>query len=339
MRLFLILLAVPVIEIGLFIEIGGWLGTWPTIGLVVLTALIGSILLRQQGLAAMREAQSRLAAGEDPGRLLADGAMILVAGALLLTPGFFTDAVGFLLLVPGVRTVLWTWMRKHIKVAKKHLVFSADEFLNIIKTSLGGIGQMVISMTAWIFLMRILSEIGSAAVAGATITIRFLMFTLMPAWGFANAAATLVGQNLGADRPDRAESAVWRIGWINMVYLILVSFVFYFLSEQLMGFFSTDPEVITIGAEWLRILSYAYFVYGWWMVSVQAFNGAGDTRTPTLINLVFFWAIQIPLSYYLALDLGWAHSGVFWGVLFSEASVGLFTLWLFSRGSWKKAKV
>ena len=117
MRLFLILLAVPVIEIGLFIEIGGWLGTWPTIGLVVLTALIGSILLRRQGLAAMREAQSRLAAGEDPGRLLADGAMILVAGALLLTPGFFTDAVGFLLLVPGMRTVLWTWMRKHIKVA------------------------------------------------------------------------------------------------------------------------------------------------------------------------------------------------------------------------------
>ncbi|MEM7057386.1 MAG: FxsA family protein [Pseudomonadota bacterium] len=115
MRLFLILLAVPVIEIGLFIEIGGWLGTWPTIGLVVLTALIGSILLRQQGVAALRDFQGRLAAGENPGRLLADGAMILVAGALLLTPGFFTDAVGFLLLIPGIRRALWNWGKKHIK--------------------------------------------------------------------------------------------------------------------------------------------------------------------------------------------------------------------------------
>ena len=115
MRLFLILLAVPVIEIGLFIEIGGWLGTWPTIGLVVLTALIGSILLRQQGLAALRDVQGRLMAGEDPGRMLADGAMILIAGALLLTPGFFTDAVGFSLLIPGVRSALWAWGQKHVK--------------------------------------------------------------------------------------------------------------------------------------------------------------------------------------------------------------------------------
>ena len=117
MRLFLILLAVPVIEIALFIEIGGWLGTWPTVGLVVLTAVLGSILLRQQGLAALRDFQGRLAQGEDPGRLLADGAMILVAGALLLTPGFFTDAVGFALLVPGVRGALWGWLQKHVRVA------------------------------------------------------------------------------------------------------------------------------------------------------------------------------------------------------------------------------
>ena len=117
MRLFLILLAVPVIEIALFIEIGGWLGTWTTVGLVVLTALIGSILLRQQGLAALRDFQGRLVQGEDPGRLLADGAMILVAGALLLTPGFFTDAIGFSLLIPGVRGALWAWGSKHVKVA------------------------------------------------------------------------------------------------------------------------------------------------------------------------------------------------------------------------------
>ncbi len=125
MRLFLILLAVPVIEIGLFIEIGGWLGTWPTIGLVILTALIGSILLRQQGMAALRDVQGRLASGENPGRLLADGAMILVSGALLLTPGFFTDAIGFLLLVPGVRTALWNWGKKHIKPVQAQTFTSA----------------------------------------------------------------------------------------------------------------------------------------------------------------------------------------------------------------------
>lgn len=120
MRLFLILLAVPVIEIALFIEVGGWLGTWPTVGIVILTALIGSILLRRQGLAAMRDFQGRLTSGEDPGMLLAEGAMILFAGALLLTPGFFTDAVGFSMLIPAVRKALWAWGRRHIRVASVH---------------------------------------------------------------------------------------------------------------------------------------------------------------------------------------------------------------------------
>ncbi|MES2605652.1 MAG: MATE family efflux transporter, partial [Pseudomonadota bacterium] len=110
-------------------------------------------------------------------------------------------------------------------------------------------------------------------------------------------------------------------------------------SEELIAIFSSDVAVIAIGAEWLRILSYSYFVYGWWMVSVQAFNGAGDTRTPTLINVVFFWLIQIPLSWWFAIQLGWAETGVFWGVFVSETAVGLFTLWLFSKGSWKHARV
>jgi Na+-driven multidrug efflux pump len=124
-----------------------------------------------------------------------------------------------------------------------------------------------------------------------------------------------------------------------MVFLVGVAIVFYFNSYSLVNIFSDDERVIAIGGEWLQIISYSYFVYGWWMVSVQAFNGAGDTRTPTMINLVFFWFIQIPLSYFLAIHLGWEHSGVFWGVFFSETSVGLFTLWLFSRGGWKKAVV
>lgn len=236
---------------------------------------------------------------------------------------------------------LWTLFKggKHIRAWSAHIYWDAKIILNMIRTSLGGIGQMIVSMTSWIFLMRILADIGSEAVAGATIVVRLLMFTLMPAWGFSNAAATLVGQNLGAGHPERAESSVWKIGWYNMAYLVLVSVIYFFNNEALMRIFTEDATVIAIGAEWIRILSYAYFVYGWWMVAVQAFNGSGDTKTPTLINLVFFWFIQIPLSYYLAIQLGWAHSGVFWGVFISETSVGLFTLWLFSRGKWKTVKV
>jgi Na+-driven multidrug efflux pump len=210
---------------------------------------------------------------------------------------------------------------------------------NIVRTSLGGIGQMIVAMTAWIFLMRILAAVGSEAVAAATIAIRLLMFSLMPAWGMSNAAATLVGQNLGAGEPGRAEAAVWRIGWYNMVFTLAVSVVFFLFPRELMGLFTPEPAVVDLGAQWLRILSYSFFVYGWWMVSVQAFNGAGDTVTPTKINLVFFWLIQIPLAWLLALQFDLQATGVFWAVFVSETSVGLFTLWLFTRGKWKTVKV
>ena len=241
----------------------------------------------------------------------------------------------------GVIIQIWTLFKggKHLRTSISQLRWDARVILNIVKTSLGGVGQMIVAMTSWIFLMRILADVGSDAVAGATIAIRIMMFTMMPAWGLSNAAATLVGQNLGAGSPERAESSVWKIGVYNMIFLVGVAVIYFFFNTELMSFFSSDQNVIAIGAEWLQILSYSYFVYGWWMVSTQAFNGAGDTRTPTKINLVFFWLIQIPLCYLLAIRLDWGHSGVFWGVFFSETSVGLFTLWLFSRGSWKKAVV
>lgn len=241
----------------------------------------------------------------------------------------------------GVFIQLWVLFRggKHIRVIPSQIKMSASIISNIIKKSLGGVGQMLVGMTSWIFLMRILADIGSEAVAGATIALRILLFTLMPAWGMANAAATLVGQNLGAGYTERAESSVWRIGVYNMIFMMGVSVIYFVFNESLMRLFTSNPAVISIGAEWLRILSYSYFVYGWWMVSVQAFNGAGDTVTPTKINLVFFWLIQIPLSYFLAITLGWQQSGVFWGVFISETSVGLFTLWLFSRGKWKSMKI
>ncbi len=241
----------------------------------------------------------------------------------------------------GVFMQLWVLFRggKHIQAKFSQIYWDAKIMLNIVRTSLGGVGQMIVAMTSWIFLMRILADIGSEAVAGSTIALRIMMFTLMPAWGLSNAAATLVGQNLGAGKPERAESAVWKIGFYNMIFLVVVSVLYFLLNRWLMTIFTKDAGVIAIGAEWLRILSYSYLVYGWWMVSVQAFNGAGDTKTPTKINLVFFWLIQIPLSYFLAITLGWEHSGVFWGVFISETSVGLFTLWLFSRGRWKTVNV
>lgn len=241
----------------------------------------------------------------------------------------------------GVAMQLWMLLRgsRHIRVAVAQLGLEAQTLWHIVRTSLGGIGQMIVAMTAWIFLMRILAAIGSDAVAGATIALRLMMFTLMPAWGMSNAAATLVGQNLGAGEPGRAEASVWRIGWYNMVLTVGVSVIFFLFPRELMGLFTAEQAVVDIGAEWLRVLSYSYFVYGWWMVSVQAFNGAGDTVTPTLINVVFFWLIQIPLAWLLALQLDLQATGVFWAVFVSETSVGLCTLWLFTRGRWKTVRV
>ena len=241
----------------------------------------------------------------------------------------------------GVLMQLWILFRggQHIRVLGSQLAWRGAVLWNIVRTSLGGVGQMLVAMTSWIFLMRILASIGSEAVAGATIAIRVMMFTMMPAWGMSNAAATLVGQNLGAQQPERAEASVWQIGWYNMAYLVLIAVLFFAFPRQIVGIFSADANVIAIGAEWLRILSYSLFVYGWWMVSVQAFNGAGDTVTPTWINVGFFWLIQIPLAWLLALHLQHGATGVFWAVFVSETSVGLFTLWLFSRGKWKQVQV
>lgn len=243
----------------------------------------------------------------------------------------------------GVGVILQLWLLikggKHLKVLWYQVQINTELMLNMLKTSIGGIAQMFIATTAWVFLMRILAELGNDAVAGATITIRVMMFTIMPAWGLSNAAATLVGQNLGANQPDRAEATVWKIGIYNMIFLVLISLLFYFFNVKLISIFSQDTNVIKIGAKWLEILSYSFFVYGWWMVAVQAFNGAGDTKTPMYINIVFFWLIQIPLAYFLALKYNWNYEGVFWASFISETSVGIFTLWLFSKGKWKTYQV
>ncbi len=241
----------------------------------------------------------------------------------------------------GVLTQVFLLFRggKHIRILKEHLAVHWQTLTHLVRTSLGGVGQMIVGMTSWIFVIRILAGFGSQAVAGATIALRIMMFTMMPAWGMSNAVATLVGQNLGAGKPDRAERSVWLTGTWIMGFLVAVA-VFYFLfSRSLVGLFSDDAGVIAVGSRWLTIVSYSYFVYAWWMVSVQAFNGAGDTMTPTRINIVFFWLFQIPLAWLLAKRTDLGYAGVFWAVFVSETSVGLFTLWLFTRGKWKTVRV
>lgn len=164
----------------------------------------------------------------------------------------------------GVLAQLYYLFRggRHIKIVAGMIRFNLNVMINMLKTSLGGIAQMIVAMTSWIFLMRILSDIGSEAVAGATISIRIMMFVIMPAWGLSNAAATLVGQNLGAGSPERAESTVWKIGFYNMIFLLGISVLFFCFNKQLVGIFTTDLNVIAIGSEWLQILSYSFFVYG-----------------------------------------------------------------------------
>lgn len=241
----------------------------------------------------------------------------------------------------GVLVQLWVLFKggKHIRVLRSQLQIHWDTVKHIVRTSLGGVGQMIVAMTSWIFVMRIIAEFGSQAVAGATIALRIMMFTMMPAWGMSNAVATLVGQNLGAQRPDRAERSVWLTGFWNMLFLVGVSIFYFLFADRLVGIFTDDAGVVAVGAKWLTIVSYSYFVYAWWMVSVQAFNGAGDTMTPTKINLVFFWLVQIPLAYVMAKVFDLGHTGVFWAIFASETSVGLFTLWLFTKGKWKKVTV
>jgi putative MATE family efflux protein len=209
----------------------------------------------------------------------------------------------------------------------------------LLRLSAGTVGQFLIATSSWVLLMRIVAPFGEAALAGYTIAIRIVVFAFMPAWGLSNAAATLVGQNLGAGQPDRAERSVWLTGLYTMGFLALVTVVFLALAPQLVGIFTTDPEVARVGVEALRTLSYGYVFYAWGMATVQGFNGAGDTRTPTWIHFVAFWLVEIPLAWVLAKHFEWGPSGVFWSVCLSESLLAVIAVVMFRQGSWKRAHV
>jgi len=187
--------------------------------------------------------------------------------------------------------------------------------------------------------LRIIAVFGDAAIAGYTVALRIIIFAILPSWGMSNAAATLVGQNLGAQKPARAERSVWVTGFANMCFLGAVAIVFIVFDEQLIGIFTTDPAVVPYGVSCLRFISYGYIFYAYGMVMVQSFNGAGDTNTPTLINLGCYWLFQIPLAYSLAIPLGFGAKGVFVAITIAESLLAVVSMIVFRRGKWKTLSV
>ncbi|MHA7830017.1 MAG: MATE family efflux transporter [Flagellimonas sp.] len=226
-----------------------------------------------------------------------------------------------------------------IKLMAKDLVLNLKVMISLIKVSLGGIAQFLIGTSSWIFLMRIMSEFGSEVLAGYTIAIRVIMFTLMPSWGMSNAAATLVGQNLGAKQPDRAEQSVWKTGKYNAWFMGTVSLCYLIFAKTIISWFNTTPEVVKSGSLCLQIIALGYIFYAYGMVMTQAFNGAGDTRTPTKINFISFWLFQLPLAYISALVLGWGATGVFVAITLAEILIAVLAMIWFKKGKWKKVQV
>jgi Na+-driven multidrug efflux pump len=212
-------------------------------------------------------------------------------------------------------------------------------FWKLLRISLGGILQFAIANASWIGLVRIVAIFGAPAVAGYTVAMRIVAFFILPAWGLSNAAATLVGQNLGASRPDRAEQAVWRTGVYTMVFLATLGVFFIIFADPVIRIFVSDPEVIRIGARALRTISCGNIAYAWVMVTLQAFNGAGDTLTPTIVYFFGFWAFELPLAWVLANGFHLREEGAFLAVVIAESSIAIASLVLFRHGRWRTQQV
>jgi putative MATE family efflux protein len=226
-----------------------------------------------------------------------------------------------------------------IKIHRECWRWQFDVVKKLIKLSAEVTAQFIIGSASWIFLMRIISTLGSNALAGYTIALRIIIFTLLPAWGFSNAAATMVGQNLGAKQPDRAEKSVWKTGLFNVIFMGIVMIIYLSFSSEIASFFTDDTDVIKSAAECLFTLSLGYLFYAYGMVLVQAFNGAGDTRTPTYMHFFIFWMIQIPLAYILAIKFEFNAPGVYWAIVITESIFTIVGYFLFKRGRWKTIKV
>lgn len=241
----------------------------------------------------------------------------------------------------GVTYLLYRLWRggAHIRVQRRHLKLEMATMAVVLRLSATGMLQMLVGMTSWLALIRILSGFGSAALAGYTIAIRIVIFALLPSWGLSNAAATLVGQNLGAGKPDRAEQAVWNAGFYNMIFLGGLGLMFIVFAEAIIGAFIQDPKVMSYGIACLRTVSFGFLFYAYGMVMGQAFNGAGAVWTPTFINLFCFWLWQLPLAYCLAHVFQWGPRGVFTAITIAWSTYAVVSATLFKRGRWKSKRV
>ena len=226
-----------------------------------------------------------------------------------------------------------------IAIRREHLALDPKTMLALLKLSGAAVFQSLVGTASWIGLVRILALFGSAALAGYTIAIRIVIFALLPSWGMSNAAATLVGQNLGAKRPERAVRSVFLAGLYNMAFLGAVGLVFVAFPGALVGLFTRDPAIAPVAAEGLRTIAAGFVFYAWGMVFTNAFNGAGDTWTPTLINLGIFWAWEIPLAHLLAVRAGLGPRGVFLAITIAFSSLAVVGGLLFRRGKWKEKRV
>jgi len=238
-----------------------------------------------------------------------------------------------------VQFYLLFYGNKRIRLSSRHFVIQLKVMIKLIKLSVGTIGQNLISTSSWIALVRIISIFGSEVVAGYTIAIRIIGFTLLPSWGISNAASTLVGQNLGAKKPERAEKAVWVTGMANMILLGVIGLILILIPETFIRVFIDNENVIKSGIPALRIISFGYIAYGLGMVLVNSFNGAGDTATPLKINVFAFWLIEIPLAWFLALKAGLNEEGVFYAIVIAESTMTLIAWVVFRRGKWKMKEV
>jgi putative MATE family efflux protein len=224
-------------------------------------------------------------------------------------------------------------------IERRHLRLDLGIMATLVRLSATGIFQILVGTTSWMGLVRVIATFGAEAVAGYTVAIRVILFALLPSWGLSNAAATMVGQSLGARKPDRAETAVWKAGFYNMVFLGSVGVVFVVLAPLIVSLFTREPEVARYAVQALRIVSAGYLFYAYGMVLSNSFNGAGDTATPTLINIGCFWLFEIPLAYTLAIPLGLGPRGVFAAITLAFSLLAVVSVILFRRGTWKHKAV
>lgn len=229
--------------------------------------------------------------------------------------------------------------KKRVRLKKSHLKLDFGIMKRLIRLALGGIGQSLIATSSWIGMVRLVAVFGSSVLAGYTIAIRIVIFSILPAWGLSNAAAALVGQNLGAKKPERAERAVHQTALLNMGFMGGIAVLFVVFPGFFIHLFIQDPLVIQAGIVCLRWLGVGFVSYALGMVMVQSFNGAGDTLTPTFINLFCFWLFEIPLAYALAIPFGLEEKGVYIAILAAETCMSLAAFFIFRRGRWKMREV